>query len=80
MTFNSKSILDLQWKTFSIFFRENDSGTEGENAMRYTENNPHYYYEFLPKSTLGRTKEFFSHAFDGEKKMKTRLRFVAWWG
>lgn len=59
MTFNGKSIFVLQWKTFSIFFQENDSGTEGENAMRYTENNPHYYYDFLPQSTLGRTKEIF---------------------
>lgn len=48
MTFNGKSIFVLQWKSFSIFFREYDSGTEGENAMRYTENNPHYY-DFLPE-------------------------------
>lgn len=73
MTFNGKSIFVLQWKSFSIFFREYDSGTEGENAMRYTENNPHYY-DFLPESTLGHTKEFSLNAFDGEKKMKIRLR------
>lgn len=40
----------------------------------------HIITTFFPKSTLGRTKEFSLNAFDGEKKMKTRLRSVAFGG
>lgn len=40
----------------------------------------HIITTFLPESTLSHTKEFFLNAFNGEKKMKIRLRSVAFKG